>query len=71
MAAEYPSGEWDPRRMRPNMLIGRKDIGPLGQFAWSRDPVRIERVQPRRGALAATIDMMAAALAADTRGVDV
>jgi hypothetical protein len=53
------------------MLIGRKDIGPLGQFAWSRDPVRIERVQPRRGALAATIDMMAAALAADTRGVDV
>jgi hypothetical protein len=28
------------------------------------DPVRIERVQPRQGALAATIDMMAAALGA-------
>ena len=134
LAAEYPSGEWDPRRMRPNMLIdagdepadedewlgcdlhlgadaiihvvgptprcvmttlaqpglpkdpgvlktiagvGRKQIGGLGQFACAGsyaevvtpgvvrrgDPVRIERVQPREGALAATIDMMAAALA--------
>jgi uncharacterized protein len=135
LKAEYPSGEWDPRRLRPNMVIdagdepadedewlgcdlhlgaeaiihvvgptprcvmttlaqpglprdagvlktiasvGRKQIGPLGQFACAGsyaevvtpglvrrgDPVRIERVQPRQGALAATIDMMAAGLAA-------
>jgi uncharacterized protein len=134
LAAEYPSGEWDPRRMRPNMLIdadeqpadedewfgcdlhlgaeaiihvvgptprcvmttlaqpglpkdagvlktiasvGRKQIGGVGQFACAGsyaevvstgvvrrgDPVRIERVQPRQGALAATIDMMTAAFA--------
>jgi uncharacterized protein YcbX len=135
LAAEYLSGEWDPRRMRPNMIIdagdepadedewvgcdlhlgaeavihvvgptprcvmttlaqpglskdpgvlktiasvGRKQIGPLGQFACAGsyadvvtpgvvrrgDLVRIERVQPRQGALAATIEMMSAALAA-------
>jgi uncharacterized protein len=135
LKAEHPTGEWDPRRMRPNMLIdagdepadeddwlgcdlhlgaeaiihvvgptprcvmttlaqpglpkdpgvlktiagvGRKQIGPLGQFAcagsyaevvtpgvvYRGDQVRIERVQPRQGALAATIDVMAAALAA-------
>lgn len=135
LAAEYLSGEWDPRRMRPNMFIdagdepadedewvgcdlhlgaeavihvvgptprcvmttlaqpglskdpgvlktiasvGRKQIGPLGQFACAGsyaevvtpgvvrrgDLVRIERVQPRQGALAATIEMMSAALAA-------
>jgi uncharacterized protein len=134
LKAEYPAGEWDPRRMRPNMLIdagdepadedewlgcdlhlgaeaiihvvgptprcvmttlaqpglpkdpgvlktiagvGRKQIGGLGQFACAGsyaevvssgvvrrgDPVRIERVQPRQGALAATIEMMTAALA--------
>jgi uncharacterized protein len=135
LKAEYPAGEWDPRRMRPNMLIdagdepadedewlgcdlqigaeavihvvgptprcvmttlaqpglpkdpgvlktiagvGRKQIGGLGQFACAGsyaevvtpavvrrdDPIRIERVQPRQGALAATIDMMTAAFAA-------
>lgn len=133
LAAGYPSGEWDPRRMRPNMLIddgdkpadedewmacdlhlgadavihvvgptprcvmttlaqpglprdpgilktiasiGRKDVEPLGQFVCAGsyaevvtpgvvrtgDPVRIERVEPRKGALASTIDMMTAAL---------
>lgn len=135
LAAVHPSGAWDPRRMRPNMLIddadqladedewlgcdlhigadavihvvgptprcvmttlaqpglakdaavlktiadlGRKEIGGLGQFACAGsyaevvtpgvvrrgDPIRVERVQPRRGALAATIDAMAAALEA-------
>jgi uncharacterized protein len=135
LAAEYPSGDWDPRRMRPNMVIdggdepadedewlgcdmhlgaeaiihvvgptgrcvmttlaqpglpkdpgvlktiagvGRKQIGGLGQFACAGsyaevvtpgvvrrgDSIRIEHVQPRQGALAATIDMMSAALAA-------
>jgi hypothetical protein len=135
LKAEYPAGEWDPRRMRPNMLIdagdepadedewlgcdlhvgaeavihvvgptprcvmttlaqpglskdagvlktiagvGRKQIGGLGQFACAGsyaeivapgvvrrgDSIGIERVQPRQGALAATIDMMTAAFAA-------
>jgi uncharacterized protein YcbX len=137
LKAEYPAGEWDPRRMRPNMLIdagdepadedewlgcdlhlgaeavihvvgptprcvmttlaqpglpkdagvlktiagvGRKQIGGLGQFACAGsyaevvtpavvrrgDSIRIERVKPRQGALAASIDMMTAALAADS-----
>jgi hypothetical protein len=129
-----PSGDWDPCRMRPNMLIdggdrpvdwdngwaaicisarmpsstgrahpagmtttlaslglprdpgvlkaiarvGPMHVGQVGQFACAGsyaevvrpgvvrrgDQVRIARVQPRHGALAATIDMMAAALAA-------
>ncbi len=134
LAAEHPDGVWDPRRMRPNMLIddgdgpgdegdwlgcdvhigeqavvhvvrptprcvmttlaapglpkdpeilktvariGLQEIGQLGQFACAGsyaevvtpgavrqgDPIRFER-QPRKGALAATIDMMTAALAA-------
>jgi hypothetical protein len=68
----------DPGVLKKIASIGRKDIGPLGQFACvgsyaevvtpgvvrRGDPVRIERVQPRQGALAATIDMMTAALAA-------
>jgi uncharacterized protein len=135
LTAEYPSSEWDPRRLRPNMLIdagdtpadedewigcdlhlgadtvihvvgptprcvmtmlaqaglprdpgvlktiatiGLKQIEPLGQFACAGsyaevitpgvvrrgDQVGIERVQPREGVLAATIDTIAAALAA-------
>lgn len=135
LAAEYPDGDWDPRRLRPNMLIedddgpvdedewlgcdlhlgaeavvhvvaptprcvmttlaqgelprdgqvlrtlarvGRREIGRLGQFACagsyaevvnpgvvrSGDPVRIERVHPRQGALTAAIDALAAGLAA-------
>ncbi len=115
LAAEYPSSEWDPRRLRPNMLIDAGDmpadedewigcdlhlgadtvihvVGPtprcvmttLAQAGLPRDPgvlktiyaevvtpgvvrrgdqVRIERVQPREGVLAATIDTIAAALA--------
>ncbi len=57
---------------RVNMM----DMGALGQFPCAGsyaevassgvvrrgDPVRFERVEPRRGALAATIDMMTAAL---------
>jgi hypothetical protein len=135
LTAEYPSSDWDPRRLRPNMLIdagdtpadedewigcdlhlgddtvihvvgptprcvmttlaqaglprdpgvlktiagiGLKQIEPLGQFACAGsyaevvtpgvvrrgDQVRIERVQPREGVLAATIDTIAAAFAA-------
>ena len=136
MADAHPDGQWDPRRMRPNILIddsaepGDEDdwlgcdvhigeeavvhiVGPtprcvmttlsaarpaqglqhtedgrprqhegngcsLGQFPCAGsyaevvtpgvvrrgDPIRFERVQPRKGALAATIDMMSAALAA-------
>ena len=136
LVAEYPAGEWDPRRLRPNMVIdagpetlgdeddwfgcdlhlgddavihvvgptprcvmttlaqpglrrdpgvlkaiagiGRKHIGTLGQFACAGsyaevvspgvlrrgDAVTVERVQPREGALAATITMMSAAMAA-------
>jgi hypothetical protein len=58
--------------------VGLKEIGPIGQFAcagsyaevvtpgvvYRGGLVRIERVQPRQGALAATIAMMAPALAA-------
>jgi uncharacterized protein len=137
LAAEHPDGDWDPRRMRPNILIddgdestgedgwlgcdlhigaeavvhvvgpaprcvmttlaqpglardpqilrtiaavGRKQIGTLGQFACAGsyaevvqpgvvrtgDSIRFERVQPRQGALAATIDLMAAALGANS-----
>jgi uncharacterized protein YcbX len=133
LAAEYPDGDWDPRRLRPNILIddgrelgeeddwagcdlhigaevvvhvvgpvprcvmttlaqpglprdlpkdsgvlktiarvGRKQIGSLGQLACAGsyaevvnpgvvrtgDPVRIQRVEPRRGAFAAMIEMM-------------
>ena len=136
MADAHPDGQWDPRRMRPNILIddsaepgneddwlgcdvhigdeavvhivgptprcvmttlpqpglpkdsevlktvarvNMKEMGALGQFPCAGsyaevvtpgvvrrgDPVRFERVQPRKGALAATIDMMTAALAAD------
>ncbi|MGH3674203.1 MAG: MOSC domain-containing protein [Mycobacterium sp.] len=138
LAGEHPEGDWDPRRMRPNMLIddvgepadeddwlgcdlhigteavvhvvgptprcvmttlaqpglprdgavlktiarvGLKQIGAVGQFACvgsyaevvtpgvvrRGDPVRIERVQPRQGALSATMEMMAAALSAGSR----
>jgi uncharacterized protein YcbX len=70
----------DPGVLKTIAIIGRKEIGPLGQFACAGsyaevvtpgvvrrgDPVRVERVLPRQGALAATIDMMAAALAAGT-----
>jgi uncharacterized protein YcbX len=138
LAAVYPDGSWDPRRMRPNMVIdagadlpgeedewfgcdlkvgadavihvvgptprcvmttlpqpglprdsgvlkaiagiGRRQIGTLGQFACAGsyaevvtpgvvrrgDPVAVERVEPREGALAATISMMSAAMAAET-----
>jgi uncharacterized protein len=136
LAAEHPDGDWNPRRMRPNILIdgeepadedewlgcdlhigteavihivgpvprcvmttlaqgdlprdplvlktiarvGLKQAGPLGQFACAGsyaevvrpgvvrvgDPVRVERVQPRHGVLAATMDMIAAGLAANT-----
>jgi MOSC domain-containing protein len=68
----------NPGVLKTIASIGRNNIGPLGQFACvgsyaevvtpgvvrRGDPVRIERVQPRQGALAATIDMMTAALAA-------
>ena len=54
-----------------------KEMGALGQFPCAGsyaevvtpgvvrrgDPIRFERVQPRKGALAATIDMMTAARA--------
>jgi hypothetical protein len=140
LAAEHPDGDWDPRRMRPNILIeddddeptneddwlgcdlhigdevvihvvgptprcvmttlaqpglprdpdvlraiaavGRKQLGAVGQFACAGsyaevvhpgvvclgDDVRFERVQPRQGALAATIDMMAAVVGAGSQG---
>ena len=132
LADEHPDGSWDPRRMRPNILIddrdgpgdedewlgcdvhlgdeavvhvvvptprcvmttlaqpglpkdaavlktiarvGLKRLGALGQFACAGwyvdvvtpgvvrrgDRIRLQRVQPRRTALAATIDTMAAA----------
>jgi uncharacterized protein YcbX len=68
----------DPGVLKTIAGVGRKQIGGLGQFACAGsyaevvtpavvrrdDPIRIERVQPRQGALAATIDMMTAALAA-------
>ncbi len=136
MADAHPDGNWDPRRMRPNILIddsadpgdeddwlgcdvhigeqavvhivgptprcvmttlpqpglpkdsnvlktvarvNMKEMGALGQFPCAGsyaevvapgvvrrgDPIRFERVEPRKGALAATIDMMTAALAAE------
>ena len=135
MADAHPEGVWDPRRMRPNILIddsaepgdedewlgcdlhigeqvvvhivgptprcvmttlaqpglakdsavlktvarlNMKEMGALGQFPCAGsyaevvspgvvrrgDPIRFERVEPRKGALAATIEMMTAALAA-------
>jgi uncharacterized protein len=136
LAAEHPDGDWDPRRLRPNMFIegqepadeddwlgcdlhigaqavihvvgpvprcvmttlaqgdlprdplvlntiarvGLKQAGPLGQFACAGsyaevvepgvvrmgDPVRVEHVQPRHGTLTATMDMLAAGLAANS-----
>ncbi len=134
MADAHPDGQWDPRRMRPNILIddsadpgnedgwlgydvhmgeqavvhvvgptprcvmttlpqpglakdsevlktvarlNMKEMGALGQFPCAGsyaevvtpgvvrrgDEIRFERVEPRKGALAATIDMMTAALA--------
>ena len=134
MADAHPDGQWDPRRMRPNILIddsadpgdeddwlgcdvhigdeavvhivgptprcvmttlpqpglpkdsdvlktvarvNMKEMGSLGQFPCagsyaevvapgvvrSGDAIRFERVEPRKGALAATIEMMSAALA--------
>jgi uncharacterized protein YcbX len=137
MADAHPEGVWDPRRMRPNILIddsaepadeddwlgydlhigeravvhivgptprcvmttlpqpglpkdsgvlktvarvNMKEMGALGQFPCAGsyaevvtpgvvrrgDAIRFEQVQPRKGALAATIDMMTAALAAET-----
>ena len=136
MAAAHPEGSWDPRRMRPNILIddsvepaneddwlgcdlhigehavvhivgatprcvmttlpqpglpkdsnvlktiarvNMKDLGPLGRMPCAGsyaevvtpgvvrrgDSIRFERVEPRKGALAATFEMMAAALAAE------
>ena len=135
MADAHPDGQWDPRRMRPNILIddsaepgneddwlgcdvhiggqvvvhivgptprcvmttlaqpglvkdsnvlktvarvNMKEMGALGQFPCAGsyaevvspgavrrgDSIRFERVEPRKGALAATIEMMTAALAA-------
>jgi hypothetical protein len=137
MADAHPDGDWDVRRMRPNILIddsaepgdeddwlgcdlhigdevvvhivgptprcvmttlaqpglpkdsdvlktvarvNMKEMGPLGQFPCAGsyaevvtpgvvrrgDPIRFERVEPRRGALAATIEMMSAELAPGT-----
>ena len=134
MEEAYPDGRWDPRRMRPNILIddsaqpgnegdwlgfdlhigeqavvhivgptprcvmttlaqpglpkdsnvlktvarvNMQELGSLGQFpcaGWYAevitpgvvrrgDPIRFERVELRKGALAATIDMLAAELA--------
>lgn len=134
MADAHPDGQWDPRRMRPNILIddgaepgdeddwlgcdvhigdeavvhivgptprcvmttlpqpglpkdsdvlktvarvNMKEMGSLGQFPCagsyaevvvpgvvrSGDAIRFERVAPRKGALAATIETMSAALA--------
>ena len=134
MADAHPGGDWDVRRMRPNILIddsadpgdedawfgcdlhvgdevvihtvgptprcvmttlaqpglpkdsdvlktvarvNMKDMGVLGQFPCAGsyaevvspgvirrgDPIRFERVEPRKGALAATIEMMSSALA--------
>jgi uncharacterized protein YcbX len=134
MADAHPDGEWDARRMRPNILIddsaeptdeddwlgcdvhigeqvvvhivgptprcvmttlaqpglpkdsnilktvariGTKDFNGVGQFPCAGsyaevvspgavrrgDPIRFERVEPRKGALAATTQMLAAALA--------
>lgn len=134
MTDAHPDGNWDPRRMRPNILIddsvepgneddwlgcdvhigeqaivhivgptprcvmttlpqpglpkdsdvlktvarvNMKEMGALGQFPCAGsyaevvtpgvvrrgDPIGFERVRPRKGALAATIDMMTAALA--------
>ncbi len=136
MADAHPDGEWDPRRMRPNILIddsaepgneddwlgcdlhigeqvvvhivgptprcvmttlaqpglakdsnvlktvakmNMKEMGALGQFPCAGsyaevvapgavhrgDPIRFERVEPRKGALAATIEMMTAALSSE------
>ena len=136
MADAHPDGDWDPRRMRPNILIddsaepgneddwlgcdlhigeqvvvhivgptprcvmttlaqpglakdsnvlktvarvNMKEMGALGQFPCAGsyaevvspgavrrgDPVRFERVEPRKGALAATIEMMTAALSSE------
>ena len=127
LAAEYPTGDWDPRRLRPNILIddggelgeedewlgcdlhigaevvvhvvlpvprcvmttlaqpglprdlgvlktiarvGRKQVGSLGQFACAGsyaevvrpgvvrtgDPIGLQRVAPRAGAIAALIE---------------
>ena len=138
LADEHPDGSWDPRRMRPNMLIddgdgrgeddewlgcdvhlgdeavvhvvvptprcvmttlaqpglpkdatvlkaiarvGLKRLGALGQFScagWYAevvtpgvvrrgDRIRLQRVQPRKTALAATIDTMAAAAVAGNK----
>lgn len=135
MAEAHPDGEWDPRRMRPNILIedraepvdeddwlgcdlhigeqvvvhivgptprcvmttlaqpglpkdsgilrtvariGTKDFNGVGEFPCAGsyaevvtpgvvrrgDSVRLERVQPRKGALAATMELLAAAVAA-------
>ena len=68
----------DREILRTLARVGRREIGMLGQFACagsyaevvqpgvvrSGDPVRIERVQPRQGALATAIDALAAGLAA-------
>lgn len=133
MADAHPDGDWDPRRLRPNILIddsdepgneddwrgfdlhigqqavvhivgptprcvmttlpqpglpqdsdilktvarlNMKDLGPLGQSPCAGsyaevvtpgvvrrgDPIRFERVAPRKGALAATFDRLTAAL---------
>jgi len=63
--------------LRTVARLNLKEMGALGQFACAGtyaevvtpgvvrrgDPIRFARVQPRKGALAATIDMMTAALA--------
>ena len=68
----------DPGVLKAIASIGCRQIGTLGQFACAGsyaevvasgvvrrgDAVTIERVEPREGALAATISMMSAAMAA-------
>lgn len=39
LAAEYPAGDWDPRRMRPNILIVGDE--PAGEDEWLRGYLHI------------------------------
>ncbi|PRC51709.1 sulfurase, partial [Mycobacterium sp. ITM-2017-0098] len=34
LAAEYPGGQWDPRRMRPNMIIDAGSEIPGEEDEW-------------------------------------
>ena len=71
----------DAAILKTVVRIGLQEIGQLGQFACAGsyagvvtpgvvrrgDPIGFERVQPRKGALSATIAMMTAAVAAGSR----